>query len=400
MRRRYRSEAGQAVVLMALALVGLVAFAALAIDAGRMYSEKRHAQNAADNAALAAARAMCLDQDFTSAARLLAGENGYDNDGVNNIVTVFNPPTIGPHSGDRNYVEVVIVSNFPGTLIQFFREGGLQVTVRAVSKCLPGVGEGFAAVFAISQTCNNTILWSGASGLVDGGLHSNNDVQIMGSDNTITGAASYITTFDENNLTFIPPPEDNPILGDVLDDPLILNLEDYAPGGPAADAALVDTAYRYRDGNITMNWLKANGYYDPATDIIRDGLYYATGNITINGNGLIGDAVTFVAEGQVDFLGPNQVFGSYIDDLLAFAGEAPGNDATACNTPAIKQSHSGGVYGGYFYAPHGLINISGSNVEINGGLIGYAISLTGSDISVINAYEYYPPPPGTIEITE
>ena len=285
MRRRYRSESGQAVVLMALALVGLVAFAALAIDAGRMYSEKRHAQNAADNAALAAARAMCLDQDFTSAALLLAGENGYENDGVDNIVTVFNPPTAGPHSGDWNYVEVVIVSNFPGTLIQFFREGGLQVTVRAVSKCLPGVGEGFAAVFAISQTCNNTILWSGSSGLVDGGLHSNNDVQIMGDDNTITGAASYVTTFDEINLTFIPPPEDNPILGDVLDDPLKLNLEDYVPGSPKAEAA-GPAYYHYRDGNITMNWLKANGFYDKATDIIRDGLYYATGNITINGNGL------------------------------------------------------------------------------------------------------------------
>ncbi|MCI0553607.1 MAG: pilus assembly protein TadG-related protein, partial [Anaerolineae bacterium] len=51
------SEKGQALVLIALAAVGLFAFAALAIDGGRVFSDRRHAQNAADTAALAAALA-------------------------------------------------------------------------------------------------------------------------------------------------------------------------------------------------------------------------------------------------------------------------------------------------------------------------------------------------------
>jgi hypothetical protein len=372
---------------MALAFVGMVGFAALAIDGGRLYSHKRQAQNAADNAALAAARAMCLEEDFVGAALQLTSENGYNNDGVNNVVTVHNPPTSGPYIGDPEYIEVVIVANFPGTFIQVIRSGGLQVTARAVGRCVLGVGEGFAAVFAMSETCTTTILWSGASGLVNGGLHSNKDIQIMGASNTIAGPASYITEFDDNGVTFVPPPEENPILLDEpLDDPLKLDLADYAPGSDrATDAALLGE-YHYRSGHITMNWLKNNGLYDPVTDVITPGLYYATGNITINGNNLIGDGVTFVAEGHVDLVGPSHNFRYYIDDLLVFAGAELPSDGVACNTHVIKQSHSGGVYSGYLYAPHGIINISGSNVTINGGLIAYSIDITGENVTVINPY--------------
>ena len=49
------SEKGQALILITLAAVGLFAFAALAIDGSMAFSNKRHAQNAADTAALAGA---------------------------------------------------------------------------------------------------------------------------------------------------------------------------------------------------------------------------------------------------------------------------------------------------------------------------------------------------------
>jgi len=53
--KRKLPEKGQALILVALAAIGLFAFAALAIDGSRMFSDKRHAQNAADTAALAGA---------------------------------------------------------------------------------------------------------------------------------------------------------------------------------------------------------------------------------------------------------------------------------------------------------------------------------------------------------
>jgi hypothetical protein len=55
MRRTY--ESGQAIVLLVVSLVVLLGFTALAIDGGMVYSDRRHAQNAADTASLAGAGA-------------------------------------------------------------------------------------------------------------------------------------------------------------------------------------------------------------------------------------------------------------------------------------------------------------------------------------------------------
>jgi len=402
MRRSNNSQSGQAAILLALGLVGLVAFAALAIDGGRLYAEKRGSQNAADNAVMAAARAMCLGDDVFSAALALANENGYDNDGVGDIVTINNPPAAGPNAGNSDYVEVVIVSNFPGSLIQFIRPGGLQITVRAVSTCLPGVASGFPAIHANSQTCNNALLWSGASGSVQGGMHSNNDVKITGNDTTIAGMASYVTTIEALpvNVTFIPAPPNNPVQISVTEDPLGFDIEDYAPGGSKAAIAQGAGFYRYCDCDIDMKWLEDNHYFDEATDTILDGLYYATGDISINGPDVHGNAVTFVAEGEVELRGPDQSISPYMNDLLAFSGKAYTTGTKACSSPVIKLSLSGSTYEGYFYAPYGLINISGSNIQITGALVGHAVSVTGSGASVINPSIYVPVRPGTIEITE
>ena len=51
-----KREQGQAIVIMAFALIALLAFAALAIDGGNAYVERRRSQNGADAAALAGAR--------------------------------------------------------------------------------------------------------------------------------------------------------------------------------------------------------------------------------------------------------------------------------------------------------------------------------------------------------
>ena len=50
-------ERGQALVLIALAAIGLFGITGLAIDGSAKFSDRRHAQNAADTAVLAAALA-------------------------------------------------------------------------------------------------------------------------------------------------------------------------------------------------------------------------------------------------------------------------------------------------------------------------------------------------------
>lgn len=69
---------GQALIMVAFAAVGLFAFAALAIDGSRTFSDRRHAQNAADTAALAGALAYTRGTDITTAAQGRVTGNGYD----------------------------------------------------------------------------------------------------------------------------------------------------------------------------------------------------------------------------------------------------------------------------------------------------------------------------------
>src|SRR3990172_6590357 len=99
-----KSEKGQALILIALAAVGLFAFTALAIDGGMVFSDRRHAQNAADTAALAAALAKIRTPDYPpntpddprlaaeAAGLARAASNGYDNNGTTNVVEVHIPP--------------------------------------------------------------------------------------------------------------------------------------------------------------------------------------------------------------------------------------------------------------------------------------------------------------------
>ena len=54
MKSMRKSERGQVLVIMAFGMFALLGMTALAIDGGNAYSDRRHAQNAADTAALAA----------------------------------------------------------------------------------------------------------------------------------------------------------------------------------------------------------------------------------------------------------------------------------------------------------------------------------------------------------
>jgi hypothetical protein len=81
MKRRNRTQRGQALILVALAIVGLVGFTALAIDGSIVFSNHRHSQNASDTAAYAAALSYVRDTAgaWKQAAIDRAADNGYSN---------------------------------------------------------------------------------------------------------------------------------------------------------------------------------------------------------------------------------------------------------------------------------------------------------------------------------
>ncbi len=131
------SEKGQAVILIALSIVGLIGAAALAIDGGRAYIEKSRVQSAADAAALSGALARVEQQDWRGYALASALSYGYDNNGETNIVELNTPPVSGPNKNNPEYIQVIVTSRintFFGGII-----GISQITVssQAVSQTKP-----------------------------------------------------------------------------------------------------------------------------------------------------------------------------------------------------------------------------------------------------------------------
>jgi Flp pilus assembly protein TadG len=113
------SEKGQALILITLAAVGLFAFAALAIDSSRAYSNKRHAQNAADTAALAGALSYAREgntSNIETVALARAASNGYEN-----IV------------GDPSTVVTVTIENVPNAADCPGKAQGKDITVNIES---------------------------------------------------------------------------------------------------------------------------------------------------------------------------------------------------------------------------------------------------------------------------
>lgn len=136
-------ERGQALILIAFAAVGLFAFAALAIDGSRAFSNKRNAQNAADTAVLAAALAKARGQDYAGivdAAVKRAASNGYTSS-ANNIVEVHlcNESGIScqgmPVGADPSeFIQVRIVSTIPSTFGRVIGRNTLTSAVEAIAR--------------------------------------------------------------------------------------------------------------------------------------------------------------------------------------------------------------------------------------------------------------------------
>ncbi|HLO27520.1 MAG TPA: Tad domain-containing protein [Anaerolineales bacterium] len=131
-------EKGQALILIALAAVGLFAFAALAIDGSRVYSEKRHAQNAADTAALAAALSYTRNNSATipelqQIAQDRATSNGFDNLEKSDI-TIAVESTVCPGGAAGKNITVTIIAYVDTSFTRVIGRDRVKTAVTATSR--------------------------------------------------------------------------------------------------------------------------------------------------------------------------------------------------------------------------------------------------------------------------
>ncbi len=110
---------GQALVVIAFAMVGMLFAVGLAIDAGQLFVAKRTMQEAADAAAFAGAVVIYQSPtaDAVAAARADATRNGYTDGVALTSVVVNRPPREGAFAGNTKYVEVVITRQVRTALV-------------------------------------------------------------------------------------------------------------------------------------------------------------------------------------------------------------------------------------------------------------------------------------------
>ena len=190
-----RSERGQAIVILAAGMVTLLAFFALAVDGSMYYSERRSAQGAADAAAITAANALCKGEDLDQAAKFIASQNGYDNNGTTNTVTVYDPPVNGAYAGQENYVEVVITTDTPATVASLVGASTLSSTVHAVAYC--GTTGSSSSTYTHSEITNAGVVLLQKTGNVLT-MNSNGRIQVESGSLFINSSDSHALILNSN----------------------------------------------------------------------------------------------------------------------------------------------------------------------------------------------------------
>lgn len=176
--KRRPSEKGQALVLIILAIVGIFGFAALAVDFGKLYSDRRRAQNAADAAVLAAgfastrpATGLTAEQAAFEAARQSLEKNDYvNNPGVVDI-NVTHRQEVDASGITIDYYQATIHQVVDKIFSQFVYNGPFDFTVMAETKVnSKGSYSGTDAIRVLSPDgCGALFLDGGNKIIVDGG---------------------------------------------------------------------------------------------------------------------------------------------------------------------------------------------------------------------------------------
>lgn len=387
-----QNQRGSAALLVTVAMLVLIAFASLAIDASLGYDERRDAQNAADNAAYAAAYDDCNPKDTAApnpqaAAREVASRNGFDHTLPDvNVAAVENPPGSGIWTVT---IEVIDIDSALGTASPYAPDQ-LDVTTTATAQCAPDPFLGGYAIFAGSQTCPmNELSINGADIAIQGDVHTNADGSITGSSPSITGDVTYVGSLNDPSgaAPGATPTSAQPY---PLDPDLIL---EYRPGG-----ARTGSDYHAFVGDIDNTDIIAIApsiATGSNTDInfTSNAIIYATGDIDLKDvtmDATVG--VTFVAEGEIGITANGDIRGfDPIDPtvtnstkMTAFSWNVEPPTCAPGPASAVDINASAITWEGLIFAPNGLVSFStaSATATLDGSIIAYTINLSGDDLTI------------------
>jgi hypothetical protein len=405
-----KSERGQVLVILALAAIGIFGIVGLAIDGSAKFSDRRHAQNAADTAALAAALAkvnaltgglanspitcpppvgtppsdVCAALQTAGLDR--AGSNGYDNNLVSNTVEIYSPPISGYYTGNESYVQVIITSHVNTS---FARVVGIDQThneVQAVALTEEGglLGDGAMIIsYDPDPNCSSgggsgggsvDVSGSGILNLNGGGIFLNSD-EVCGYSApncptiNISGGAGINSAATVDNIDQSCVSADEFINQDPVSIPNDVYFPDAPPecGMAAPTPTLLGVA---PDGK--QEWIIYPGYYTdfPQASLIPNNkhIYMYSGTYCIDppaNQDLHWSGSSFSSlNGSTD---PSKNdYHVYNPDGVTLYLTSGGGFSLSINSPILLDASTSGDYQGYLMILEGT-HTSIESCEINGG---------------------------------
>lgn len=434
MKTRLFTENGQALILIAVSSIALIAFVALAIDGSRQLSDRRHAQNAADTAALAGALAKVKnDPDWVLAAKDRAAGNGYTGDLVQSIVEVYNPPISGIYSDCSNvrftctdYIQVIITSYVDTTFARVIGFNRVQNRVQAVAGMIAQNNNftfGGNAIIALSQEGCGLVAGGTTNVVVNGGgLFSNSADETCSFKkqscaglldvNNLDGTQGNITSVGGYTVNTNCMPQGNLVIGakQISFPPPYQELPEPAecstPGGitwdtPTDTTTLTPGYFDQIPGN--GNKWKTNVILTPGvycigtamrtnnTEVIRVAgtfgvdppdpgvfLYFKPGGyFTFNGGS--GVQLWGINQANIDIDPSLSVYKGF---LMYLAPDYASGSPSICTINGT----SGDAFQGTIYAPYCDLKLNGTSdtTSFQSQLIGYTVDLTGASGVTLN----------------
>ena len=386
------TQRGQALIIIALAAVTLFAFTALAVDGGMVFSDRRHAQNAADTAALGAALAKLRGGLWEQAGLERAASNGYENDALR-IVEIYSPPIDGDYQGNSEYIQVKITSHvktFFARILGFQKiTNRVEAIARAVSSTISPLFAGNAVVGLAPNDCKAVMYQGNANTTVQGGgIFVNSNCQSAAFFNNSSSAqltapclqsvggiqaqigvlnipTSCIQSGPPNVIPYNYPPD---------------NISFPSVSCPEGES---------QDGN-TLNPGTYSGQFPPnGVTNLNSGTYCVNGDFRVNGGDmLIGhDVAIIMVSGDVIFNG-----GATIELSGPSGPQTPENPygglllyMPMSNAGTITiNGNSASEFTGTILAPAANISIEGTGDSgIHGQVIGYTVDLSGNSETMI-----------------
>jgi Putative Flp pilus-assembly TadE/G-like len=358
-------QAGQALYLTAVSLVVVIGFLGLGIDMGALRYEKRLQQTAADAAAISGASNSNYG-GVTEAANAAATTNGFTDNGGGNVsdcgataavgtvcVQVNNPPQSGPHTGERNYVEVLVAAVQPTYFMRVFGVTKETVTARAVATNAGGGASG-GCLYTLDAS-GTGIRLSGKEAIAATGCGVIDNAGLTMAGGTIDASAIGVGSTCESCSGANPTPvEGMPAAADPLA---------YLTAPPANGAPQPATV----TGNARPGYY-GSGLSISGSTLFSPGVYYVSGNLTFTSGGTVtGDGVMFYVTGGT----VNWGSASNRTNLTAPTSSDPSTGAVAgvlfwqdksdANAATIKGNSSSSLEG-VMYFPAAQLTMDMSNV--------------------------------------